>query len=156
MDLQTLSVAVGLAVSLIFAESFGLAAGGMIVPGYLALCLHRPECVGATLAAAVVTFGLVRLTSNWAIIYGRRRIALCLVVGFMIGAVIRHLPALAWPAASRENLGPDQGLVIGFIIPGLIALWIDRQGCLETMSTLITSSVVVRLVLILVGVELLT
>ena len=43
--------------------------------------------------------------------------------------------------------------VIGFIIPGLIALWFDRQGVAETMGSLATSAVVVRLVLILIGTE---
>ena len=44
--------------------------------------------------------------------------------------------------------------VIGYVIPGLIAIWMDRQGVIETLAALITSSVVVRLVLMLVfGVE---
>jgi hypothetical protein len=40
--------------------------------------------------------------------------------------------------------------VIGFIIPGLIAIWLDRQGVVETLSALITASIVVRLILIIV------
>ena len=39
--------------------------------------------------------------------------------------------------------------VVGYIIPGLIALSIDRQGLIETVATLITVSVAVRLVLII-------
>ena len=45
--------------------------------------------------------------------------------------------------------------VIGFIIPGLIALWIDRQGLVETLAPLMTSAVVVRLALVLLGMEIL-
>ena len=48
-----LSVGIGLAVSLLFTEIFGLAAGGMIVPGYIALYLTRPVEVGLTLAAGL-------------------------------------------------------------------------------------------------------
>jgi hypothetical protein len=44
--------------------------------------------------------------------------------------------------------------VIGYIIPGLIAIWIDRQGLVETLGILLTASTVVRLVLILIGLEL--
>ena len=40
--------------------------------------------------------------------------------------------------------------VIGFIIPGLIAIWIDRQGLIETLAALIAASVAIRLVLILI------
>ncbi len=39
--------------------------------------------------------------------------------------------------------------VVGYIIPGLIALSMDRQGLVETIATLITVSVAVRLVLII-------
>ena len=34
MDTLTISIAVGLIVSLLFTERFGLSSGGMIVPGY--------------------------------------------------------------------------------------------------------------------------
>jgi hypothetical protein len=40
--------------------------------------------------------------------------------------------------------------VVGFIIPGLIAIWFDKQGVVETVSALLTASVVVRLLLILI------
>ena len=39
--------------------------------------------------------------------------------------------------------------VIGYIIPGLIALWFNRQGILQTLSALIVTSVLVRMTLIL-------
>ena len=45
--------------------------------------------------------------------------------------------------------------MIGFIIPGLIALWFDRQGMMNTLGSLATSTVIVRLVLILIGTEML-
>ena len=40
--------------------------------------------------------------------------------------------------------------VVGYIIPGLIAIWIDRQGLLESICSLLIASVVVRLILILI------
>jgi hypothetical protein len=40
--------------------------------------------------------------------------------------------------------------VIGYILPGLIAIWLDRQGVVPTLAALVTSAVVVRLILILV------
>ena len=45
--------------------------------------------------------------------------------------------------------------VIGFIVPGLIAIWLDRRGVIESLSALITATVNVRLILILIyGAEL--
>ncbi len=74
--------------------------------------------------------------------------------GFLIGSLFRAIPLLAGGAAGSVALVPtDCFCVIGYIIPGLIALWMDRQGWVETVSPLLTSSVAVRLILVLVGVE---
>ena len=65
MDLPTIAIAIGLIVSLLFTEAFGLSAGGMIVPGYFALSLNQPLAVVLTLLAAGCTFGLVRNAHGW-------------------------------------------------------------------------------------------
>lgn len=144
-----LSVGVGLAVSLLFTEIFGLAAGGLIVPGYIALYLPRPVEVSLTLGAGFLTFAVVHALSTVTILYGRRRTVLMILVGFLLGALIRTATRQITPAI------PDDFAVIGFIIPGLIATWLDRQGIIATICSLITASVVVRLVLIIfVGTEL--
>jgi hypothetical protein len=36
------AIGIGLVLSLIFSETLGLAAGGMVVPGYVALMIHHP------------------------------------------------------------------------------------------------------------------
>ncbi len=146
-ELLPLSIGIGLVVSLMFAELFGLAVGGMVVPGYIALQLTNPLDVLLTLGAGFATFALVRAMSSFLIIYGKRRTVLMILVGYLLGTLIRitHLSSM---------LGYDFN-VIGYIIPGLIAIWLDRQGVVETISSLITASVVVRLVLIItVGTEL--
>ena len=147
-ELLSLSIGFGLAVSLLFTELFGLAAGGMVVPGYIALHLDRPIEVALTLTAALVTFGIVHAISSVVIIYGRRRTVAMILVGYMVGMFVR------WITAGVIS-GADEYVVIGFIIPGLIAIWIDRQGLVETLCSLLTASAVVRLVLVLtVGSEL--
>ncbi len=154
MDSQTLAIAIGLMISLLFTEACGLSAGGMIVPGYFALSLDRPGAVLLTIVAAGLTYAIVRLISKSAIVYGRRRIVLMIIVGFTVGMVLRQGSLLM--AGGVDQVGALAPLaVIGFIIPGLIALWFDRQGVVETTSTLLTSSVVVRLMLILIGTEVL-
>jgi poly-gamma-glutamate biosynthesis protein PgsC/CapC len=149
IELLPLAIGIGLAVSLLFAETFGLAAGGMIVPGYLALSLTRPFDVALTLGAALCTFVLVHAASSWLILYGRRRTVLTLLIGYLLAAIL-HVVAgdLVTPSGTELEL-------IGYVIPGLIALWLERQGVVETLSTLLTASVVVRLTLVALGVELL-
>ncbi len=148
IELLPLAVGVGLVTSLPVAELFGLAAGGMIVPGYLALNLTKPFDVALTLVAGIATFAIVHTLSSLLILYGRRLTVLTLLVGYLVGALL-HMAAgdLVTPAGTELHL-------VGYVIPGLIALWLERQGIVETLSTLITASVVVRLVLVALGVEL--
>ena len=138
-----LSVGIGLAVSLLFAEMFGITAGGMIVPGYVALSLTKPLDVVATIAAGFATWAIVHTLSTFTIIYGRRRTVLMILIGYIVGMLVR------WSTGAFGH-GAIELEVIGFIIPGLIALWLDRQGIVETVAALITASVVVSLILVLV------
>ena len=156
MDTTTLAIAIGLIVSLMFTELFGLSGGGMIVPGYFALYLTKPFSIAITLFAAFLTYLIVRNIGKVAIVYGRRRIVLMVLFGFLVGAALRaFVGAVTGHLAVTGVFPPTTNCfcVIGFIIPGLIALWMDRQGMIQTLGPLMTSSVMVRLVLILIGVE---
>ena len=144
IDLLSLSIGIGLAISLLFSEMFGLAAGGMVVPGYIALSLSKPLDVVLTMATGMATFAIVHALSSIVIIYGKRRTVLMILVGYLLGVTVRILTPDAIPLAVENDYQ-----VIGYIIPGLIAIWFDRQGIVETVSALVTASVVVRLILIL-------
>lgn len=142
--LMTLSIGLGLVISLLFSELLGVAAGGMIVPGYVALNLDSPVTVIFTLAVSWLTWMTVKMISTVMIIYGRRRTVIMLLVGFLYGAFFRSIGYI-----ETVSLIFDLS-IIGYLIPGLIAIWIEKQGLVETFSTLITSSVIVRLLLILI------
>ena len=151
IETVSLAIGIGLAVSLLFTELFGLAAGGMVVPGYIAIAMSAPLDVALTLLTAMITFVIVQALGSLMIIYGRRRTVLMILFGFSVGALIRGL------VGEQPDLPLLDSAVVGYIIPGLIAIWLDRQGVVETLSTLLTASVVVRLVLVLVlGEEALT
>ena len=140
-ELLSLSIGLGLTASLLFGELFGIAAGGMVVPGYMALYANRPIDVALTLLAALVTYGFLQGLSQIAIVYGRRRIALTILVGYLVGMGFR------WWIDSQVNPFAEAA-IIGFIVPGLIAIWYQRQGVFETTISLITAAVIVRMVLI--------
>lgn len=153
IGLLSLSIGIGLAVSLVFSELFGLAAGGMVVPGYIALALARPVDVVLTIATGLGTFAIVHSLSSIVIIYGKRRTVLMILIGYLLGSFVRAMLGDASPIMGAE----EDYEVIGYIIPGLIGIWFDRQGVIETITALLSASVVVRLILILVvGQELLT
>lgn len=147
IDPLTLSIGIGLVVGLIFVEFMGLYAGGMVVPGYIALEMQQPGSVILTLVSAVLIFLMVRFLSNYLIIYGRRRIALIVLIAFLLGVVLRDVFSSFYVASALGGVYT----VIGYIIPGLIALSIDRQGLIETFCSLLTASVLVRLVLIILA-----
>jgi poly-gamma-glutamate biosynthesis protein PgsC/CapC len=172
MEWVAVSIGLGLIVSLLFTEAFGLSVGGMIVPGYLALHFDRPGTVVATIAAAIVTFAIVRLISKVAIVFGRRRVVLTMLIGFAIGESLRQVfmwytsysvandPNISATAStllesggSSVDIADASVSVIGFVIPGLIALWIDRTSLLQTLSPLFAASGLVHLTLVVLGLE---
>ena len=158
IDILTASIGIGLAVSLMFSEMFGLAAGGMVVPGYIALYLNRPVDIALTLAASFVTYLVVHSMSTFIIIYGKRRTVLMIIVGYLVRGAMTQIPFYASESLyqlSTLSPIPAEWEPIGYVIPGLIVIWMDRQGVVETLAALVTSAVVVRLALMLVfGMEL--
>lgn len=140
----SLSIGIGLVVSLFFSEMLGLTAGGMVVPGYVALYLDRPVIIILTLLVSYLTYFIVHPLSAVMIIYGRRRTVLMILVGYSMGFLIRSLGILELPNGTIDLN------IIGYIIPGLIAIWIDRQGLVESLSALTIASVIVRMLLILI------
>ena len=143
-DLIPNAIGIGLVVSLLFSETMGLAAGGMVVPGYIALNLTDPLRVGMTLVLGIAAWLIVKLLGTFTILFGRRRTVVIILVGFVLGAVFRNFMVF--------DLGEEtiQLGAIGFIIPGLVGMWMDRQGVVETSATLVTSGVLVKLALILI------
>lgn len=145
-QLVAVSVGVGLAVSVVASEVFGLAASGLVVPGYLALHVHEPKALATTLAVAVATSAIVRVVSSFVLVYGRRRMAAMLLTGYGLG-----LLANEW---FGQTPGLDEYATIGLVVPGLVAYAIDKHGAAEAIASLATLAVVVRLLLIVAGVEL--
>ncbi len=155
VEVLTVAIGVGLAISLLFSELFGLAAGGMVVPGYVALYLDQPASILLTLCCSVFTYFIVHLLSTFVIIYGRRRTVMMIIFGYIIRILFDFLPLGS--LGSFETLAGEEATtqVIGYIIPGLVAIWMDRQGIVETLTALLTASVAIRLILILIyGVDL--
>jgi len=138
-----LSIGIGLIASFLFTEITGLYGGGLVVPGYLALYLDQPTRVGATLLLAGITYAVVWVLSHAIILYGRRRFMAMVLTAFWLGWLAVKLGV--WiPGASQEVRA------IGYIIPGLIANDISKQGVVRTFASVLLLAAVVRLALVLV------
>ena len=139
-----ISIGLGIFLSLILSESLGVTAGGIIVPGYIALYLHQPMQVVVTFLVAILVWAIIQGMGSVMFLYGKRRIVLALILGFFFGYISRNFIYLS------EDIGSIA--VIGNIIPGLIANWMDRQGIIRTLSVVLLTSVMVKLcVMILFG-----
>jgi len=137
-----IAIGVGLVVSMVFSEILGVAAGGMVVPGYLALVLAEPWRAAATVGAGIVTFLIVRVAGRFMLMYGRRHITTALLVGLLCWQLVRTLSGRPEP--------PDfvSFEAVAYLIPGLIAYWMEREGVVQTLAGAVTAAVLVRLVLI--------
>jgi len=139
------TIGLGMLMSFFMSETIGLAAGGIVVPGYIAMTLHEPFRVAATILIALIVYLIVRLLSNWMLIYGRRQLILGVLLGYLIGYVTKVMPPI------QLNQMHVDIATIGFVIPGLIAYWMARQGIIETISTLLIAGVLARLIITVIS-----
>lgn len=137
------SIGIGIIISFLYTELIGLYTGGVIVPGYLAFFWNQPTRILATLFIAFLSYLIVTFLSKFMIIYSRRRFLLAVIVGYLLGWLYQLF--------FLNFLPSDQDLrVIGYIIPGLIANDMLKQGILKTIVSLGTVTIIVRLILLFI------
>lgn len=127
MVLETMFI--GLVCSMLFVELTGFYAGGIIVPGYIALYIDSPLRIGGTLIIAILTLISYNFFSRYLIMYGRRRF----VIMILIGSLWTVLGYQVLPNYFPEMI---ELRAIGWVIPGLIANTFQKQGILVTIASL--------------------
>ena len=148
LDYQTyvyLAIGLGMLISLLFSETVGVMGGGIIVPGYFAMYLQDSLSVFFTFIIAYITYLIIYFLSKYLLIYGRRRVILSLLIAFLIGLIFRR--GIDSSFIETNSLNVDY---IGFIIPGLIASWMDKQGVSRTISVVLIQSSLVHFILMLI------
>ena len=70
-----ITIGLGIVLSLVLSETLGVTAGGIIVPGYIAMNLNQPVQVVVTLVAAMLVLAIIRMLGR-----------------FMFGVTILRLP----------------------------------------------------------------
>ena len=136
-----ISIGLGIILSLVLSEALGVTAGGIIVPGYISLFLDQPVQVVSTFLVAILVWLIIKGLSKVMFLYGKRRIVLALILGFLFGYLSRKI------YVDTESI--KSVAVIGNIIPGLIANWMDRQGVVRTVSVVLLTAVIVKLLVII-------
>ena len=137
------SLFVGVVLSLIFAEKFGINPAGLVVPGYLALIFDQPIMLLSVLIISCLTFFIVNNgISQWVILYGRRKFAAMILTGM----VIKFIFDLLYPLTPFEMVEVSG---IGVVIPGIIANTIQKQGVVITLSSTMLLTCITYVILFL-------
>ncbi len=134
----TLTLIIGVLVSLVFYELTGVVAGAIIAPGYIALLLDDPRALLAIFVAVAATHLVVSLIAAPLFLYGTRRLSVTILVGLVFATGI---------AAMRGELASEL-LVwagLGYIVPGLIAHQWYRQGIVPTLLGIAIAAPVTRM-----------
>ena len=139
-------IGIGMVLSLFLTETLGVTAGGIIVPGYIAMNLESPERLIITFGISIITFLIIKSLSQFIMVYGKRRLVLALLIGFLLGYLTRSENNLV------SSLTELDFAVIGNIIPGLIANWMDRQGVLRTICTVLITAGITKLFIMTVSI----
>ena len=144
VDIITECVALGLLLSLYLSEVLGFVAGGLVVPGYFVVISGKPLMLAATLGASLMSLLFLKIFSRFALIYGRRRLLISVLLGFIFSELSRML----YYAAPSNILLQLQAF--GFIIPGLLAYWMDKQGIFPALGMLTVVVALVRFLVIII------
>lgn len=131
----------GVILSLIFFEVTDVSPGGLLVPGFIALCLElgRTDKLLLVVAIAVATALIVSFAGRFLIFFGRRRFAVFLLAGFAIRVIVEAaLPGVDSSLSALE--------AIGWLVPGILASDLNRQGALSTFSALAAVTALLKLV----------
>ena len=133
-------VILGVIVSLLYYECTGLSPAGLVVPGYIVLCLQTPSRILYTLVIVLLTWGLARLLGRVTILYGRRRFAVMILLSF----------AVNWLVVQTGLLAHNPGL-IGALVPGIMAQEFEKQGVAKSVLSLAVVCGILALAMLWLG-----
>lgn len=134
------TIAMSVVLGFIFSEFLGIATGGLVSAGYLAFFMGSPLRVAATLAVAVLIYFATRLLEKRVIIYGRRRFMTVILLSIILTWVVEQI--------ARTGITGLDIRMVGFIIPGLIANDMLRQGVVKTLAATCIVAIAIRLVML--------
>jgi len=137
------AIGTGIFISFIFTELTGLLAGGLIVPGYFAIFWDQPARILMTFIVAFLSFWIVSILSNFIVIYSRRRFMASVLSGYILGWFLATYLIDFIPLQMDVR-------VIGYIVPGLIANDMIKQGIIKTIISVVVVTIIVRFILLLI------
>ena len=138
------TVALSVILSFLVTELTGLLTGGMVSAGYLAFYCSEPMRILSTFLLSALIALILRLSREFLILYGRRRFMLSILLSILFVYALEKAYFIMSPLSLDLR-------VIGYIIPGLIANDMEKQGIIRTSLALIIVTALVKLLSILGG-----
>ena len=127
-DHETLCLAIGVLLGMLYYQKTGWACGGIITPGVIAMYIGDPWKVGVSLTAGLVTWLVLELLVRFTGVYGRQRLAAALLIALALRYPLVHV----WGETS---------LWLGWVVPGLVGADIQRQGPVPTLAAVVAVSI---------------
>lgn len=126
-----LALVIGLFISLLIEEFFGVSAGGMIIPGYLAIVCDDIAQMALIFAVSFLIYFIINyILPKFVILFGKRKFVATLIIGVIIKLTLELLFPLL-PFELMEFRG------IGVITPALIANTYAKQGVRYTVPAVL-------------------
>jgi poly-gamma-glutamate biosynthesis protein PgsC/CapC len=144
--LARLSIILGIVVSTIIYKRTGMTLGGVIVCGYLALFIGQPTHIIVTLVLAFIAYQIVHnILKKRYMLNGRKLFEIEILVGLILQVI-----CLTIIRVLKLRFDVDLAIFygIGFVLPGVIAHDMGRQGPKNTLGSILLGVFVVSLIVI--------
>ena len=134
------AVVLSVLLGFIGSEFLGILSGGLVSAGYISFYINQPARVASTLLMAVAICLIVRALGHVIILFGRRRFILTMLVSILLTQILESILIVT------SSVDIDMR-IIGYIIPGLIANDMEKQGIFKTLIMICACAAVIWLVL---------
>src|SRR4026208_2144251 len=143
-ELARLTIILGIVVSTIIYKRRGLTLGGVIICGYLALFVGQPLHIIVTLTIAYLTYQIVyKILQKRFMLNGRKLFE----IEILVGLVFQVLWIIVIRLFRTTNIDLTILYGIGFVLPGVIAHDMGRQGARNTIGSILLGVSIVALII---------
>jgi len=142
-ELARLTIILGIVVSTIIYKRTGLTLGGVIVCGYLALFIGQPTHILVTLATSYLTYQIVyKVLQKRFMLNGRKLFE----VEILIGLIFQALWITIIQVLGLFDMDFTLFYGVGFVLPGIVAHDMGRQGPRNTLGSILLGVSIVALI----------
>lgn len=143
-ELARLTIILGIVVSTIIYKRTGLTLGGVIVCGYLALFVGQPIHIVVTLIFSYLTYQIVyKFLQKRYMLNGRSLFE----VEILVGLIFQVFWLMVIKLFGMINIDLAVLYGIGFVLPGVIAHDMGRQGPKSTLGSILLGVFIISLII---------